>query len=390
MTKETYRPTRRQFLAGGCAAVAAPYVIPAVALGADGRPPASERIVMGGIGLRNQGGGDRINFLRNEEVQYAAACDVLKSVRDRFQSKNCKVYVDYRELLARPDIDAVHIGTPEHWHAQMIVDACRAGKDVFCQKPESLTLGEGPKMVAAARRYGRVVSGGSQRVLEDYRPTVDKCWAGELGTIKSININGGNLSQPCNLPAEPVPEGLDWDLWLGPAPWAPFNRERLGFNRWRDYSGGGLTDWGSHHFGAAMFAVGVRDLQPEEVIYHAEQGGHLTFRFAGGVLLTHKCPGKKHFEVEGTPGEKKAPQPVPVYAGRSKLIHGDFLDCVKTRRKPFRDIQYAANTMAVCHLAVIAYDLKRSLKWDAARQEFVGDEEANRFVDRARREPWWL
>jgi predicted dehydrogenase len=354
---------------------------------------------MGGIGLRNQGGGDMSRLGKFKQVQYVAVCDVLASVREKYKNKMGAVYSDYRELLARPDIDAVNIGTPEHWHAQMIVDACRAGKDVYCQKPESLTLGEGPKMVAAARRYGRVVSGGSQRVLEDYRPVVDQCWGGELGPIKSINVTGGWLSQPCNLPAEPVPEGLDWNLWLGPAPWAPFNKARVsGWTHWRDYSGGHITDWGSHHFGAALFAIDVRHLQPEEVIYHGgnNQAPHLTFRFASGVLLTHKAPRKKHFEVEGTPGEKKEPKAIPVYAGQEGIqenhmrIYGDFLHCVKTRERPFRDIQYAVNTMAVCHLATIAYDLKRSLKWDPVKQEFPGDAEANRFIDRARREPWLL
>jgi predicted dehydrogenase len=407
MMSKSDRPTRRQFLVQGCAAVAAPYVITSAALGADGRPPASERIVMGGIGLGNQGGGDQGAFLGRKDVQYVAVCDVRKNVRDgkknqvdgHYKNQDCKACNDFREITGRSDIDAVHIATPDHWHAIIIVDACRNGKDVFCQKPESLTLAEGQKMVAAARRYGRVVSGGSQRVLEDYKDAVKKCWGGELGAIKSINVHAGPPSQPCNLPAEQVPEGMDWDMWLGPAPWAPYNKARCdgnfstGGGSWRsykDYSGGHMTDWGAHHFGGATFAIDVRDLQPEEVTYNDEKGkAYLTFRYPNGILLYNNRPGVGNLHVEGTPGETRAAKPVPVYNGEGGIC-GDFIHACKTREKPFRDIQYAVNTMSVCHLGIIAYELKRSLKWDAAKQEFPGDAEANRFVDRARREPWVL
>jgi hypothetical protein len=300
-------------------------------------------------------------------------------------------------LTGRQDIDAVHVATPDHWHALVVIDACRNGKDVYCQKPEIRTLREGPLMVAAARRYGRVVSGGSQRVLEDYRGIVDQCWGGELGPIKSINVNVGPLSQPCYLPAEQVPDGMDWDLWLGPAPWAPYNKARCdgnfstGGGSWRsyiDYSGGGMTDWGAHHFGGATFAVDVRDLQPQEVVYQ-EKGPYLEYRYPNGIVVTHNRPNTGNLHVVGTPGEKRAAKPVPSYKGQGG-IYGDFIHCVKTREKPFRDIEYAVNTMALPLLGLIAYELKRSLKWDAAKQEFAGDEEANRLRDRARREPWVL
>ena len=408
MTKKSYRPTRRQFLLGTCAAVATPYVITSTALGGEGRPPASERIVMGGIGLGSRGQNNLDSFLGRGDVQYVAVCDVHKNVREakkkyvdaRYKNEDCKAYNDFRELLGRADIDAVHVSTPDHWHAILVIEACRNGKDVYCEKPESLTLAEGPKMVAAARRYGRVVSGGSQRVLEDYREIVNKCWGGELGPIKSINVNVGPLSQLCNLPAEPVPEGMDWDMWLGPAPWAPYNGARcsgsysIDGRSWRshkDYSGGGMTDWGAHHFGGATFAIDVRELQPQEVIYNTDKGApYLTYRYPNGILLHHNYPGRGNLHVEGTPGEKKEPKPVPGYGGTSRSIDGDFIHCVKTRQKPFRDIELALNTMAVCHLGLIAYELRRSLKWDAAKQEFPGDAEANRFLDRARREPWVL
>ena len=398
---------RREFLKTAAGAMAAPYVITSAALGNQDRPAASERIVMGGIGIGNMGRGDLGNFLGRKDVQYVAVCDVKKEAREAAQSRankhydnsDCTAYNDFRELLARQDVDAVHVATPDHWHALIVVGACRNGKDVYCQKPETRTLREGRLMVDAARRYGRVVSGGSQRVLEDYRGVVDKCWGGELGTIKSINVNVGPLSLPCNLPGEPIPEGLDWDMWLGPAPWAPYHPYRISgsfsingtsWRSWSDYSGGGMTDWGAHHFGGATFAVDVRELEPEEVVLSEENGRkYLTYRYPNGLLLYHNHPDMGNLHVVGTPDEKRPPKTVPSYKGQGG-IYGDFIECVKTRERPFRDIEFAAHTMAVSHLGLIAYELGRSLKWDQAKQEFPGDEEANRFLDRARREPWVL
>ncbi|MCU0873408.1 MAG: Gfo/Idh/MocA family oxidoreductase [Pirellulaceae bacterium] len=400
-------PTRREFLKAAGAAIAVPYVITSSALGAEDIPPASERIVMGGIGIGNMGRGDQGAFLGRADVQYVAVCDVRKGARDQAKGKvddhykntDCQAYNDFRELLARTDIDAVHVATPDHWHAIQVIEACRNGKDVYCQKPETRTLREGPLMVEAARRYSRVVSGGSQRVLGDYRKTVDPCWGGELGTVKAINVNVGPLSQACNLPAEDVPPDMDWDLWLGPAPWAPYNKARCdgnfgtGGGSWRsyiDYSGGGMTDWGAHHFGGATFAVDVRELQPEEVIYNDENGKKfLTYRYPNGVQIHHNRPGWGNLQVEGTPGETVPAKPVPAYQGTGG-IYGDFIECVKTRERPFRDIELAVNTVILSHLGIVAYTLQRSLKWDAAGQQFPGDEEANRFLDRARREPWQL
>ncbi|MEM7234061.1 MAG: Gfo/Idh/MocA family oxidoreductase [Planctomycetota bacterium] len=408
MSRKNQGTTRRQFLKGGAAAIAAPYIITSSALGANGRAPASERVVLGAIGLGSRGRGDLGAFLNRGDVQVAAVCDVRKGARDgqknkvdnKYKSKDCDSYNDFRELLARDDIDAVLIATPDHWHSILVIEACRAGKDVYCEKPESLTLAEGPKMVEAARRYGRVVSGGSQRVLGDYRKIVNPCWGGEYGPIKSINVQVGPLSQPCNLPEEKVPEGMDWDMWLGPAPWAPYNGKRCSGSyrtngdSWRsylDYSGGGMTDWGAHHFGGATFAVDVRDLQPSEVVYNNDNGKEwVSLKYPNGIEMTHNKPGKRNLQVEGTPGEKREAKPIPQYAGGERNIYGDFIHSCKTRGKPFRDIEYAINTMAAPHLCIVAYAVKRSLKWDVKNQSFIGDAEANRYLDRARREPWAL
>ena len=406
-TSRSLVTNRRGFLKAATAAVAAPYVITTTALGNQDRPAASERIVMGGIGIGSMGSGDLGAFSGRPDVQYVAACDVKEAARNgakgrvdkHYGNSDCAVYHDFHELLAREDIDAVHVATPDHWHILIVIEACRNGIDAYCQKPETRTLRENRLVVQAARRYGRVVSGGSQRVLGDYRGVVDKCWGGELGTIKSINVNVGPLPRACNLAGEPIPEGFDWDMWLGPAPWAPYHPYRCSgsyaidgtsWRSWSDYSGGGMTDWGAHHIGGATFAVDVRELEPEEVIYHDDkEGKFLTYRYPNGLLLYHNHPGMGNLHVVGTPDEKWPPKTVPSYKGQGG-IYGDFIECVKAREKPFRDIELASHTMTVCHLGLIAYELKRSLKWDQAKQEFPGDEEANRFLDRARREPWVL
>jgi predicted dehydrogenase len=354
-------------------------------------------------------------------VQYVAVCDVRTKWREQGKSRvdgkygngDCAAYVDFRELLAREDIDAVHIATPDHWHAIMTIAACRAGKDVYLQKPETLTLREGPPMIAAARRYGRVVSGGSQRVLEDYKALVNPCWAGELGRIESADVNVSGPSQPCYLPAQETPADIDWDLWLGPAPWEPYHSGRCdgnygtNGNSWRsyfDYSGGGLTDWGAHHFGGTIFAIDKRERQPAKVAYapasaDGKASAYVTVTYADGVALHHNRPAALRpqgaataatgaIQIRGD-GQARPPKPVPIYRGHGG-IYGDFIECVKTRERPFRDIELCVNTMTVPHLIGIAYRLGRSLEWDAAAQRFVGDAEADRLVDRARREPWML
>ena len=270
----------------------------------------------------------------------------------------------------------------------------------ICQKPETRTLREGPLMVEAARRYGRVVSGGSQRVLEDYRDRLaNQCWSGELGTIKSINVNVGPLSLALQPARRAGARGhrlghVAWPGALGPVPSLPHQRqlqhqrhelaflERL-FRRRHDRLG-------RTHFGGAMFAADVRELEPVEVIYHDDKDGQVPdLPLPNGVLIYHNHPKMGNMQVVGTPGEKRAAKPSRPTRARAASTATSSTAC-KTREKPFRDIELATHTMAVCHLGIIAYELKRSLKWDQAKQEFPGDEEANRFLDRARREPWVL
>ncbi len=397
--------SRRRFLKATGLAIAAPYVITSAALGAEGRPPASERIVMGTIGTGGQGTGDMSGFLGFPEVQMVAVCDPVpdhrenarKRVDQHYSNQDCKAYNDFREVLARDDIDAVLIGTPDHWHAIITIAACKHGKDVYCEKPECLTVREGRAMVDAVRRYERVFSGGSQRVLGDYGDWPRLVRGGALGEIKECWVSCGGPSGECYLPPQPIPPGLDWDMWLGPAPWRPFHETLIhgGFRPYRDYSGGGMTDWGAHRFGAATFAIGVHKTGPVEIIPPDGQDVKLlTYRYANGLRMYHG--GTDNIIYQGTEGQlpgKHKPLlervEMEAYRGRGGIF-GDFLHCVRTRERPFRDIEIAHRATTVCHLGNIAYWLKRPLKWDPDKEELLGDPEASRWLDRPKREPWLL
>ena len=397
--------SRRRFLKATGLAIAAPYVITSAALGAEGRPPASERIVMGTIGTGGQGTGDMGGFMGFPEVQMVAVCDPVpdhrenakQRVNQNYGNQDCQVYHDFRELLACDDIDAVLIGTPDHWHALITVAACQQGKDVYCEKPECLTVREGRTMVDAVRRYGRVFSGGSQRVLGDYGDWPRLVRGGALGEIKECWVSCGGPSGECYLPSQPIPPGLDWDMWLGPAPWRPFHETLIhgGFRSYRDYSGGGMTDWGAHRFGAATFAIGVHKTGPVEITPpDGKDVKLLTYRYANGLRMYHG--GTDNIIYQGTEGQlpgKHKPLLERVdmegYRGRGGIF-GDFLHCVRTRERPFRDIEIAHRATTVCHLGNIAYWLKRPLKWDPEQEEIVGDPEASRWLNRPKREPWLL
>lgn len=394
---------RRRFLARSAALGAGIAVVPSSVLGGPGRTSANDRIVMGAIGVGSRGGGNIRGFSSFGEVRVVAVCDVDKRHRNKLKSymdgkygnKDCAAYNDFRALLDRDDIDAVAVATPDHWHAIVTISVCRSGKDVFCEKPLSLTIREGRAMVAAARRYGRVFSSGSQRVLGDYGRLAECVRSGAIGKVREAYVGVGGPSRDCHLPAEPVPDGLDWNMWLGPAPWRPFNK-RIHPYTWRafrDYSGGGMTDWGAHKFAAAMFTMELENTGPVEV--HPPDGKDhklLTYTFAGGVRMYHG--GGHDITVIGTEGKanrgSRAGKAVamPRYKGRG--IGGDFLHCVRTRERPFRDVELAHRAATVCHLGNMAYWLKRPIRWDPEKEEIIGDPAAARMLDRPKRAPWRL
>jgi predicted dehydrogenase len=416
---------RRQFVGGAAAAaVGAPMVITGAAFGGGVSAP-SNRIGLGFIGLGWKGfegcwGSLLQSFIREPGTQVLAVCDVDRRYRQRakvyadqfYGNQDCAVDHDFRELVRRPGIDAVVIATPDHWHAVMTIRACREGKDVYCEKPLSLTVREARAMVTAARRYDRVVQTGSQsRSNPNLRAACELIRQGRLGKIREVYANCGGPSVPCDLPAQPVPEYLDWDRWLGPAPWRPYHEgiHPMGFRNWQDYSGGGMTDWGAHHFDLAQWALGMDASGPVEVL---PPGGKdrrlLTFRYADGTEVYHGAYGQHDgvtflgtegkAMLSGISGSVSFDPPALAPRTQRSVVAGDlfgnrghyadFLECVRTRRTPAADVETGCRTVTVCHIGNIAYALRRPLKWDAARETFGDDAEANRLLERAHREPW--
>lgn len=399
--------TRRDFLQkGAAAALAAPLFINSKVFGAN------DRIVMGCVGMGGQGSGDMRGFMGFGDVRVVAVCDVVEGHRNqarnqvngKYGNKDCKAYKDFRDVVARDDIDVIFIGTPDHWHAIISIAAMKNGKDVYCEKPETLTVREGREMTRVARRFGRVFAGGSQRVWGDYNWFHRMIYGGRIGQVQEAWVNVGGPSGPCDYAAEPTPAGVDWDMWLGPAPWRPFHPGliRGGFRPFRDYSGGGMTDWGCHTFGGALFGCNLHRTGPVEIIPpDGKDVKNLTYVFENGVKIYHGGGWGGILTFKGTEGEigqggdrsgKKESPPnihIPNYKGHGGIF-GDFLHCVRTRENPFRDIEIAHRTATHSHLGNIAYWLNRPLKWDPVREEIIGDPEASRWLDRTKREPWSL
>ena len=445
------RCSRREFLrraaAGACAA--APLVVRGSALGMDGAVAPSNRITLGSIGVGMMGQGHLHCFLRYPEAQVLAACDV-----DRWRRENAtraaegayaagqpagtyrgfRAYNDLRDLLARDDIDAVVIATGDNWHGTASVMAATAGKDIYCEKPISKTIREARAMVEAARRYGRVFQIGlQQRSTYEFIKACRLVKAGRIGRVKIVYTIFPGTSSDVNLPGEPVPEGLDWDLWLGPAPWHPFNGRFHHYGKppyvvpWhfcRDFGGGNLTSNTVHAFDVVQWGLDMDQSGPVEIIPPgAGQYPSLTYKYANGVLLQvvgGRLEAKKHFVPEGwdvnTPiqnfgalfvGEEgwihvgrggflqsHPKEIVQQPAGQSDPLHPvnnhhqNWLECIKSRQAPACDVAVGCRSTIVSHLGCIAHWTGRALQWDPVKEEFAGDEEANRLRTRTMREPW--
>ena len=408
-----HHPTnnRRGFLKRSLAttaAIGAPTIVPASALGLDGATPPSERIVLAGIGMGSQGRGDLGGMLNFSEVQAVAVCDVVgrhrKMAKDmvdqRYGNTDCSSHVDFREILGRSDVDAILIGTPDHWHVPIAIEAMKQGKDVYSEKPETLTINQGKELRKVVQQTGRVYSGGSQRVWGDYNWFHKIVQGGVIGDVTDAWANVGGPSGPCYLPAQTTPEDVDWNMWLGPAPWRPFHDSliRGGFRPYRDYSGGSTTDWGCHTFGGCLFALNLHLTGPTDIIPPNEEHANLVFQFATGQKIHHGGGWGGIINFRGSEGEVSeedmrsgtltAPDIyIPNYKG-SGGIFGDFFHCVKSREQPFRHVEAAHRTATVAHLANIAYWLNRPLKWDPEKEEIIGDAEASRWMDRPARDMW--
>ena len=438
MKSRLTRPTRREFFQAAGAVVAAPYVISSAAGyplgGAAGRVPPSQRITTaligsGGRGQQIMAGGDQV----------VAVCDVDAKHREAAQAtidaksgkRGCAAYGDFREVLARDDIDAVVIATPDHWHVPIAAAAVKAGKAVYVEKPLSLTIREGRILVDLVRRYGAILQVGSQQRSPEYERFTRACELvrnGRIGRIQTVKVE--IETRPGSVKPwkpQPVPKELDYEMWLGPAPWAPYHKDRCHYNfRFvSDYSGGDVTNWGAHHLDIAQWALAADGSGPLDVEGRGKRlatGLHNTFydlnvdfTYPDGVKVQLRSGGADvgtgNVRFEGTKGwilvsrERLDAEPKALLTSRigPDEIHlapqggasthmGIWLDCVRTRNPKGLNapVDVAHRSATVCHLANIAMELGRKLKWDAAQEQFVDDDEANRMTWYAMREPWRL
>ncbi len=478
--RDVARMPRRQFLKSSAAAaglLGMPWIVTSSALGADGAVSPSNRINVALIGHGAMGRGHLHRLAGDPQIQVMAVCDPDRERRDagrelveqRYASamasgayKGCAAYNDFRDVLARSDIDAVVIATPDHWHSLLAIEAAKAGKDIYCEKPVSVTIEESRRVVQAVTRYGRVFQTGTQyRSNTVIRQVTQFVRKGGLGKVKSVftllnNLGGwinsdraspfasvlnpercGRSYVPMDfaLPADPVPEGLDWDMWVGPAPWRDYNRlyhinPSPGVVPWSFCDAFGVTSstWFlSHAADVIQYALGVERSGPVEII-HPSSGDFptLTFRYASGTLLHfvdhwgmvkelyHAVPADARLEgnfggvfvgergwmtsmsvggpIEGAPDDlfrEMGLEKRDVNVG-SNNHHANWFECIRTRQKPSCDEELGHRTATIGHLTNIAFWTGRSLKWDPAREEFSGCEAANRLRSRAMRAPWGM
>jgi len=428
--------TRRQFLRRGAgivgAAVAAPAIIPASALGRNGVMAPSDRVTMGFIGVGTQGGGHLLGgawtyltggYTARKDVQVLAVCDVWRDRRERAQLRvnqhyaevygkgnyrACEAYVDFRNILDRRDIDAVLIATPAHWHATMAVMAAESGKDLYCEKPTAVAVRESQAVLAAVRRYDRVYQAGTQQRSEYngyFRRACEYVRSGRIGKLKEVYAyrDGGAIFWPKRYgPAQPVPDDLDWDLYLGPAPDIPYdgNTSPHRFDI-------GELNWGQHHYDFIQWATGSDETGPVELFI---ADGCTNYRYANGVVVYGKpYPGEPiggdgGAVFVGTDGRiavdrdalisypaqisREPLRPDEVHVYRSESHSANFLECVRTRKRPICDAAIAHRAASALLLGGVVKQLARPLKWDPVKEEFIGDDEANRMLSIAQRAPW--
>ena len=461
----TGRASRRQFLQGAAAALGAaalPAIVPATVFG-DNAP--SNRIHVGFIGCGNQSEIDLPSFLGQDDAQVLAVCDVntasggyrvpkqflgrkpaqekvnahYAAAKPSGQYKGCDAYNDFREILARPDIDVVAVVVPDHWHALMTIMAAKAGKDIYCEKPLSLCIRQGRAMVEAVRKYHRVLQTGTHyRSSPDARLACELVRNGRIGKLQRIMcyVAENNAVDPGpGWKPMPVPEGFDYDFWLGPAPKVPYHKDRC-FYRFRfnlDYSGGQTTNFGTHSIDLAQWAMGTDHSGPIELedaggqwpppggLYNTPTRVSFCARYANGVELLCQTREKDGFGVRfiGTDGwvqygytgvetgpaslkdspikadEIHLPESNPARKKEQGKYHvpdhvRNFLSCVRARQDPLASAEVGHRSTSVCHLGNIVMRLKRKLRWDPVKEEFPGDDEANRMLDRPMRAPWSL
>ena len=428
--------SRRQFVrsaAGVSIAVAGfPYFAPTSALAKAGGAAPSNRIVMGCIGVGGRGTGIMRGFLGRDEVQVVAVCDVDKKHRDRakklvddrYGNSDCASFLDFRDVIARKDIDALSLAMPDHWHSIPVIMGAQAGKDMYAEKPLARTIHEGRQMANAVHRYGVVWQTGSQqRSAANFHRACELVRNGRIGKVYKVEVGLPTGRGGSTLPVAPVPEGLDWDFWLGPARWRPY--QAFGRNgphwdwRWiMDYSGGQLTDWAGHHIDIAHWGLGLERTGPVEIegkgvyprdgIFNVPTEYKFVCRYADGVVMTvannkqvpqgTKWYGEKGWiyvrrgKLQADPPdvlkEVIGPNETKLYESRDH--QGNFLDCVKSRKETIAPIEVGHRSISVGLLGEIAMLTEQKLRWDPDRERFINNDAANNMLWRPMRSPWHL
>lgn len=423
--------SRRKFLAGA-ATLSTFMIVPRHVLGGIGYIAPSDQITLGFIGTGRQSFGLKDEFLKLGQTKILAACDVYENKMNAFAQQvntfyaskdekskvnNCTTHKDFREVLNRKDIDAVVIVTPDHWHAAIAVRAAAAKKDIYCEKPLSLSIAEGRAMVNAAEKYKRVFQTGSmQRSWPEFRQAAQLMRNGYFGDIKSIKVSIGGPPLPYNEPKEQVPTDLDWNFWLGPNEYVHYNNvlnpildNKQPWAKWRYFQGlggGDVTDWGAHMFDIVQWGLDMDRSGPVEITPpNGKDVPFLTLTYANGIKVTHENFGKMNaIQVIGSQGNmviqrgKIETDPISLkehqFSSTEKQIYvsknhyQDFIDAIKKRSQPVADVETGHRSATVGNLANIAYTLKRPLKWNPKSEKFVNDSEANSLTSRTMKKEW--
>lgn len=420
---------RREFLrrltVGGMA-LGLPALVPGGVLGRGDRSSPSNRITVGAIGIGGMGTIDLASLIRQPDVQILAVCDVKEGNRRRaaelvnsqYQNQACAVYRDWRELMARPDLDAIYCATPDHWHALISIAAAQCGKDIYCQKPLSVTIAEGRAIADAVRRTGIVYQSGTQRRSQpNYRFCVEAARSGRIGKLRYVVNRMGGSPGPQSPPTTAAPPGIDYDLWLGPSPAQPYSETRVSgaFRFISDYAGGSMTDMGAHYNDIAqMLRPSHLDAPVSFQVRTARFHEHGIFDTAWGyeVIATYEdgleirmVEGDKGIRWVGTEGWIDLADEGQVTAQPATLLedqkfnthwsvvtphHRNWLDCIKTRARPVADAEVAHRSTTLSHAANIAMRLGRDLRWNRHAERFENDAAANNLIARAMRAPWTL
>ena len=429
MEKQNTKTSRRKFLSSSAIAIAGITVIPRHVMGGKGFLSPSDKIRIGHIGTGKLSLGLMKRFVAEPMTELVAACDVFTSKLENYKKvtedhiketkglKNIQIdtYHNYKELLERNDIDAIIVSTPDHWHVFNAIDSILYGKDVYCEKPLSHTINEGRLMVDVARKFDKIVQTGSmQRSWENFRKAVALVRNGYVGELKEVIVSVNDPAIPYNLEKQSMPEGLDWDTWLGPAPECVYNKklapplEENFWPRWRDYKefgGGNLSDWGAHMFDIAQWGIGASQTGPIEIIPPEDKTKKrgLVLKYKNGVKVTHDNFDRGHsVRFIGSDGsidisrEFFDSKPAKIAEMRLKeddihLYHSDnhyrdWLNCIKTRRLPVADIEIGHRSASLCNVTAIGYEVGRPLKWDPNKELFIDDSRANMLLTKKYRE----